>query len=244
MNKTYSTRAIVLNRRDLGESDRLFSLYTRDYGKIEAIATSARKATSKMAKFLEPLMEIELLLARGKNYDKIAEVRLIDSFTELKRDSRLWVLGCYSLEVVDKLTKVEVPQGEIFYLLKDILNLIKQGSGNLIQFYVLQLLSKLGYCPRLGSCVVCGKEFGVGDNIVLSLQRGGIACLGCLKFNRDDVKISYSVLNFLQKGLMKDLAVLQGVEINRYENKQVNQVISSFLNFHLDYRLNSVKFLV
>lgn len=247
MNKTYTTRAIILNRKDIKETDRLFVLYTQNYGKIDVVAISARKSSSKMAKFLEPLMEVDLLLAKGKNYDKIAEVKLVDNFTELKNDSRLWALGCYCVEIVDKLTKREVPQEEIFVLLKSILNLLKFGNINLIQFYILKLLSKLGYSPRLDSCAVCGKKFDIikteQEHLVFNSLKGGIACDKCLPNQKNGVKLSFSALAFLRRGVDEELTFLKNIDINQWESKEINRAISSFLNFHLDCGLNSVKFL-
>lgn len=247
MNKTYTTSAIILNRKDRGEADRIFSLYTKGYGKIEAVATSARKSTSKMAKFLEPLMEIELLLAKGKNYDKIAEVKLVDNFTELKNDSRLWALGCYCIEVVDKLTKVEVPQEDVFVLLKSILNLLKTKNSNLIQFYILKLLSGLGYSPRLNGCAVCEKNFDIirseQEYLVFSPEKGGVVCDCCLTPKKEGVKLSFSAFGFLHRGVDEELTFLQNIDINQWESKEINRAISSLLNFHLDCGLNSVRFL-
>jgi DNA repair protein RecO (recombination protein O) len=242
MNKTYSTKAIILNRKDFRESDRLFVLYTKDYGKIEAVATGARKSTSKMAKFLEPLMEIELLLARGRIYDKIAEVRLIDNFSQLKQDKRQWALGCYCLEVINKLTKVEDSHTEIFELLVNILNLLKQGNSNLVQFYVWQLLSNLGYHPRLENCVTCNTEFNSGI-LFFNYYKGGVQCQECSSQEKNGIKITFNVLNVLRQGLRTKLNSLQNINIQKDESRQINQAISSLLNFHLDYSLNSVRFL-
>ncbi|MFH1564398.1 MAG: DNA repair protein RecO [bacterium] len=263
MNKTYTTSAIILNRKDRGEADRIFSLYTKDHGKIEAVATSARKSTSKMAKFLESLMEIELLLAKGKNYDKIAEVKLIDNFTELKQNSRLWALGCYCIEVVDKLTKVEVPQEDVFDLLKSILNLLKSGNSSLIQFYVLKLLSKLGYSPRLDGCAVCEKRFEIiraeQEHLVFSSEKGGVVCDKCLAskkgvgsialaslrsvrdYGANGVRISFSTVDFLRRGAVEELTFLQNIDINQWESREINRAISLLLNFHLDCGLNSAR---
>ena len=51
--RQFRTQAIVLSRRDFGESDRLLKLFTPDYGKISAVAKGARKPKSKVGGHIE-----------------------------------------------------------------------------------------------------------------------------------------------------------------------------------------------
>ena len=60
------TEAIVLDKEDVGEQDSRVFLYTKDFGKIGAKATSLRKITSKLAAHLEPLNYATVrLVSRG-----------------------------------------------------------------------------------------------------------------------------------------------------------------------------------
>lgn len=64
---TYQTNAIILKRENIFEADRLYHLYTEDFGKIKTIAGSARKINSKLAGHLEPfnLIWVELMSKRN-----------------------------------------------------------------------------------------------------------------------------------------------------------------------------------
>jgi len=63
----YQTRAIVLAREDIFEADRLYHLYTEDFGKVRAIAGSVRKINAKLTGHLEPfnLVWVELMTKKG-----------------------------------------------------------------------------------------------------------------------------------------------------------------------------------
>jgi len=64
---TYQTNAIVLKREDIFEADRLYHLYTEDFGRVRAIAGSVRKINAKLTGHLEPfnLIWVELMTKKG-----------------------------------------------------------------------------------------------------------------------------------------------------------------------------------
>ena len=72
MSKTYQDKAITLKRIDIKEADRLFVFYTKEHGKVEAVARGVKKINSKMAGHLEPLGIVDLMIARGKSIDQVA----------------------------------------------------------------------------------------------------------------------------------------------------------------------------
>lgn len=65
----YQTDAIVLKRENIFEADRLYFLYTKDFGRVKAVAGSTQKINSKLAGHLEPLNLIHVELATKKNGD-------------------------------------------------------------------------------------------------------------------------------------------------------------------------------
>jgi DNA repair protein RecO (recombination protein O) len=69
--REYQTEAIIIKKIKLGEADRILTLYTSDYGKIEAVAKGVRRPKSKMAGHLELLTHSQLRLAHGRNLDTI-----------------------------------------------------------------------------------------------------------------------------------------------------------------------------
>ena len=66
MSLTLKTEAIVLRSIRYGEADRILHLYTRDHGRLAAIAKGARRASSKFGARLEPLSQVNLLLRQGR----------------------------------------------------------------------------------------------------------------------------------------------------------------------------------
>src|SRR5438094_731485 len=63
---TYRAEAIVLKGMDLGEADRIITLYTRSFGKVRAVAKGARRPTGRLAGHVEPLAHSVFQLAKGR----------------------------------------------------------------------------------------------------------------------------------------------------------------------------------
>ncbi len=65
MGRSYRTDAIVLRSLRFAEADRILHLYTRERGRVGAIAKGIRKTRSRFGARLEPLSHVELLLHEG-----------------------------------------------------------------------------------------------------------------------------------------------------------------------------------
>lgn len=66
MYQKYYTEALVLGSREQGESDRVFSLFTKDFGLVRARASAVRKETSRMRYALQHYSYAQVGLVRGK----------------------------------------------------------------------------------------------------------------------------------------------------------------------------------
>ncbi len=81
---TYQTNAIVLKRENIFEADRLYHLYTEDFGKVKAIAGGVRKINAKLTGHLEPfnLVWVELMTKKGGDLfitTALSEISLLEN---------------------------------------------------------------------------------------------------------------------------------------------------------------------
>ena len=74
--RTYRTEAIVLRRKDIGEADRILTLFTPGAGKVRAVAKGIRKPRSRKAGHLELFTCAKLLLAVGRDLDIITQAEV------------------------------------------------------------------------------------------------------------------------------------------------------------------------
>src|ERR687886_1213367 len=103
--RLYRTPAIVLKRMDLGEADRILTLYTRDHGKLRAVAKGVRRTTSRSAGHLELFTLADVLLAQGRELDVVSQADTITAFRRVREDVILTSHAYYLAELTDLLTE-------------------------------------------------------------------------------------------------------------------------------------------
>ena len=115
--RLYRTQAVILKRMDLGEADRIVTLFSRDEGKVRAVAKGVRRTTSRSAGHLEPFTLSDVLLAVGRDLDVVSQADTLDAFREIREDLDLTTHAYYLAEVVDLLTEDRSENRAVFDIL-------------------------------------------------------------------------------------------------------------------------------
>src|SRR3990172_13347205 len=84
--RLYRTEAVILRRQDLGETDRLLTLFSPAQGKLRVVAKGVRRPGSRKAGHLEPFSRVDLLLARGRELDVITQAEAVSLYPHLRED--------------------------------------------------------------------------------------------------------------------------------------------------------------
>src|SRR5579875_2374665 len=111
------TEGVVLRRHDLGEVDRIVTLYTAHHGKLRAVAKGIRRPTSKLGGHLELFTHSQILLARGRNLDVITQVDTLDPFIGLRENLWRASQAYCAAELIDRLTEDHAENQPLFRLL-------------------------------------------------------------------------------------------------------------------------------
>jgi DNA repair protein RecO (recombination protein O) len=178
--RLYRTPAIVLKRMDLGEADRIVTFFSRDQGKVRAVAKGVRRVTSRSAGHIEPFTLTDVLFAIGRELDVVSQADTLEAFRQLREDLNLTTHAYYLAEVVDLLTEERSENRAVFDVLVESFRELSRASDSrlvLIAFH-LRLLDALGYRPELRQCVSCTVAIQPVDNQFSAVQ-GGALCPAC-----------------------------------------------------------------
>lgn len=152
----YKTEGVILKRINFGEADKILTVFTKHYGKIQTIAKGVRKMTSRKGGNLELFNWVVIFLTTGKNLDLITEVQVKDAFSGFRKDLKKVSLAYYLCELVDKLCPDRQKNEEVFSLLVENLGDLEgkpinaQSKDEFIQTFGRQILEILGFWPRGG----------------------------------------------------------------------------------------------
>ncbi|MCH8814565.1 MAG: DNA repair protein RecO [Chloroflexi bacterium] len=178
--RLYKTEAVIIRQRKFGEADRILTLLTPAFGKIEAKARGVRKTTSRMSGHLQPLNRCMIQLARGRMTDVIAGCETLESFHRLREDLDRLSESLYVAELVERMLPERVPNYPSYRLLLDTLRRLEQGDGREIalRYFEIRLLDQGGFRPELEQCVGCGKQIEAESHF-FAPRAGGVTCPAC-----------------------------------------------------------------
>jgi DNA repair protein RecO (recombination protein O) len=147
--RSFKTLAIVINRRNFGEADRILTVFSRDRGRIKIIAKGVRRIKSRRSSQIE-LLNLSILSISDHRMPILTEAENIKHFPILKSDLKKSGVAFYICELIDGLTGEHEQHPEVFDLLEETLGKLEQENNykKLISEFEQNLLSSLGFWPR------------------------------------------------------------------------------------------------
>jgi len=211
--RLYKTEAIVLRQRRLGEADRILTLFTPGYGKMDAKAKGVRKTTSRMSGHLQPLTRCLVQLAQGHISDVITGCDTLESFQKLRDDLQRLSRALYAAELIDRITPERSPGFAAYRLLLETLRRLERAESVdlVLRYFEMRLMDHAGFRPELGRCVGCGSALQPEQNH-FAPQSGGAVCRACVPGMlgaRPLTLEGLKVLRLLQRGTYNDIARLK-----------------------------------
>uniref|UniRef100_A0A832H2X9 DNA repair protein RecO n=1 Tax=Oscillatoriales cyanobacterium SpSt-402 TaxID=2282168 RepID=A0A832H2X9_9CYAN len=156
MSRTYKATGINLKSMPMGESDRLLTVLTREYGLIQVVAMGARKHNSSLSGRSGLFVVNQLLIAKGRSLDKLAQAETLESYPGLSQDLRKLTSSQYLAELCLCQALSDQPQEELFGLLNQQLKRLERSPSELVLPYLIdaifQLLILEGVAPQVYRC--------------------------------------------------------------------------------------------
>ncbi len=199
MQRTYQVLAINLGGFDLGEADRVLYLFSAQKGLQKAIAKGARKPKTRMCGRIDPLYMNELLLAPGRTFEIITEVRTIETFAELRQDFERLSYGLYYAELARAFGDgLEQESATFLDFLASSIHLQARQAADpvwLCMEFEMGLLEFLGYRPELTYCVGCRQTLTEYNLARFNVELGGVVCMTCFRSGRRYVREANSEID-------------------------------------------------
>ncbi|MDO5066287.1 MAG: DNA repair protein RecO [Propionibacteriaceae bacterium] len=238
--RTYRTEAVVLHTWKLGEADRIISLFTREYGKVRAVAKGVRRSGSKFGARLELFSHVDVQLVEGRgSLDTITQVESLHP-PMLGSDYDRFCAAQVLVEAADRIVSEDrSPSLSQYRLLLGAL--IALGRGQLpamavVDSYLLRALAAAGWATTVQACVSCGDT---EDLRWFSPQLGGAVCPTCRA--QGSASASPELLALIGALLAGDWDHVCAVAPNL--RSRAHGIVGAFAGWHLDRSLRSLPFL-
>lgn len=145
--RSFSCQAVVLKRTSVGETDRVVTLLSQEFGKIAVVAKGVRKLTSSKRAFLEPGNHINAYCIVTNSMPLLTQATLISDTDEVRSSLLKMRQLNQLLEIFDQLFVENELEPELFDLILDTRGSVLQSIPVVakIRTQLEQLIMLLGF---------------------------------------------------------------------------------------------------
>lgn len=242
----YRVEAVVLRHRNLGEADRLVTLFSKEHGKLRVSARGVRKTKSRLGGHVEPLTHGSMLLVRGRTLDIVTQAQAEETFPRIRSDLLVTTQGLHMAELIDHFAQEHESQPALFSLLLDALHRLEGGAPgeSLLRAFEVGVLELAGYRPVLDRCVSCGRSLEGESGYAFGAAWGGVVCVSCRAENREWMRpLPPEVLAALQLFQRRGMDAVGDPSLTESVLSEVEALLRWYLHYVLDRPLETVVFL-
>lgn len=247
MRSSHKTTAIILNSLDYGESDRIVTVFTGDFGKIRGIAKGARRSKKRFPNALEPFSLSDIIFSKRER-DTLVLIEscdIINHHPDIRENLDKTLTSSYLLELTDKFTREGKKDAALFQLLKNFLHMIDSGiySDDLVRFFEIRLLKLSGYEPVFDRCMICNTPVRHEELYRFVPSKGGIKCKTCLQNSFDSFPVSVGTIKSLLLGKEIDIEKVNRITLSIQSAQESKNILSGFIHHLLGTELKSLQVL-
>jgi DNA repair protein RecO (recombination protein O) len=240
----HRTEAIVLRVIDYGESDRIVTFCTQDFGKIRGIAKGARRSRKRFANALEPFSCSRIQFSR-RGPDSLALIEgcdILSHFSAIRADLEKTLASSYLIDLTDQFMPEDKKSEASFCLLRDFLRYLEGAAMTdaLLRFFEIRLLRISGYDPVLGHCLCCKTPIGHQAAYCFDAAKGGLTCSLCGPESPEAIPVSLGTIRTLLLAREMEIGRLGRLLLSSRSADESRRLLAHFIRHILGRELKSV----
>jgi DNA repair protein RecO (recombination protein O) len=246
MGRSIVNQAVVIRHVDYRESDRVVTLFTRDFGQIAGLARGVRRSVKRFSGHLDLFTLVEIRYQERRGLFQLESAGLISTNMGLRNDLLRIAWAAYFCELTEKLLGAGEPHPTAFHILVQALAYLsdsRQIREGTLRSLELKLLLEAGFLPELQNCVACRRPLEQVNRFTFVVSRGGPVCEDCAS-NESGVAISRHTLRLLSEAVTLPPAELPDLDFSRVETLRVREIVNTFIRYYAGISLKSSNFLM
>jgi DNA repair protein RecO (recombination protein O) len=235
----YNYTAIMLKKKKIGETDRLYTFYTLEAGKMQSIGRGIRKPQAKLAGHLETLNQSDVIVARRNGLGNISSAITEHYFLGIKSNEAVLKQVFEAMASFERLIDFEEKDEELFGLLRSYLMTIDRivqerdldKTRIVTQGFFFQLLSHLGYHLEMRSCAISGEALSSSVQYYFSPDAGGVIDARFVNQAQQIVSINENAIKLIRLFFHNKVSSLTRVRVMPDDLICVERVSRSFFQW-------------
>jgi len=230
---TEKSLALVLRTVEFSETSLVVTLFTRELGKIGALAKGGRrlKGSFESALDLLALCRIVFLHKSSDALDLLTEAKLLRRFRPPGRELFNPYAGYYVAELLGGLTDEDDPHPRLFDLADETLEALIAGrdARRRIIHFELGALRLLGHVPSFDRCVECGAAVRPAGRVAFGVLDGGVLCGKCRGGKQKVVSLSAGALRTMTQLADSETSGRRRIEIDSRTLGEIRSVLNHYI---------------
>ena len=238
--KSYKIEGVILRTADFGDANRVVTIYTRNFGKIEVNAYGCRRAKNPLSGALQMFNLISAEINQSAKVDTIKEADVIKFYPNLTADVEKMAYASLFFEVINRMTLPKFPEVGVYDLILKTLPALEERNARVAALIgICQFMEFSGEQLNFFHCVHCGAE--IETDAAFSLIDGGAVCMNCV----DAAGGVLSYPNNLRQAFYKILSFdwRQHLNFSLKEIISAEEIILKYIQSIIGKELNAVKFI-
>ncbi|MEA1926194.1 MAG: DNA repair protein RecO [Patescibacteria group bacterium] len=249
---TYKTEAIILGSFDVKEYDRVYTVLSKERGKMLVLGIGTRKPKAKLASGLEPITKSEIFCIKGRQLDRVAGVIINNQYPNLKKTLEELVSVRKCLKIIEDILPENEAFAEVYetldiflkkidksHISKKRLNQDQKTSISLLRVAAIwKAVHYAGYKPRVFHCISCGKRIISGEKYKFIIP-DGILCQDC-RFRNPGlcIELSEDVVKILRIFLYKKPDIVEKIHTRPLVTRKLERISVLFLQHILNKKVH------
>lgn len=233
---------IVLKTQDYGETNKIVTLYSKDAGKITAMARGAKKPASRLAAITQPFTHGSFLIQQGRGMGTMQQGEQVESYRHIREDIESTAYASFVVELIDRAVDERTPQSSIFNLLQQALHAIsEQYDPEAIALFVeWKMLPVTGIYPTLHQCANCGATDG---EFAFSFQQIGFLCHRCFGVDRYIIRLTPAQVKLIRTFYTVPIEQVGRLSLKKETKSFIKKIVRTIYEEQTGIRLKSRAFL-
>jgi DNA repair protein RecO (recombination protein O) len=235
---TEKTDALVIRLAEFSETSRVVTFFTRDFGRISAIAKGAKRLKGPFEAALDLLAACRIVFIRKSSagLDILTEAQLLSRFKPIGRELDRFYGGYYLAELLAGLTEEYDPHPQLYDQAIGTLTRLQEGNAKIAVIrFELTVLREIGQLPVFERCVECGRPANADGTWRFSVSQGGLICPTCSKESSPGNALSAGTAAILRRLSEDSDAVVERLSLSPRQLREARQVVTAAISHALGH---------
>lgn len=233
---------IIIRTTDYGETNKIVTLYTGEFGKIGLMARGAKKPKSMLSSVCHVLFYGLCLFNKGRGLGTLYQAESIKSFRTLFSDLEKTSYSALIVELLDRLTEESQPSPALYRLLKETLLLIEGGTDAAVMaaIFAVKMMRVAGIDPQVDRCIRCGNQEGPFS---FSVAGGGFLCRNCAAADPHAFPLSAAAARLFPVFRKVPVSRIGHVSVRKETIGEIEAVLAACFEQNAGIRLKAMRFI-